>query len=189
DPYKAVYDNYYKQVELYNVDKKFTFLNMPAEDVDYSKYSFDFIFTSPPYFNIELYDNSSTTNSHKRYNDIDVWLNNFLFTTLKHSVTQLKENGYVVINISDIVIQSGRGRICDPMVKYATEELGLLFCGTAGYQINNRYVSCGVTKDLDKQKDRFVSKEKVLCEPIFIFKKGKKFNINELNTGIVKDYL
>jgi hypothetical protein len=71
DPFKAVYDNYYKQVELYKVDKKFTFINQPAEDVDYSQYNFDFIFTSPPYFNVELYDADSETNSHKRYSNLE----------------------------------------------------------------------------------------------------------------------
>jgi hypothetical protein len=107
---------------------------------------------------------------------------------LKNSTFRLNDNGYVAINISDYNDNKGRVRICDDMVKYVTEELGLLFCGTSGYHINNRYVAYKETKDMNIQENILVSRDKVLTEPMFIFKKGKSFNVNELNTGIVKDF-
>ena len=54
---------------------------MKVEDFDLSKYydTFDIIFTSPPYFNVERYsfdDNQSWV----RYKNIDAWNTQFIYT-------------------------------------------------------------------------------------------------------------
>jgi DNA methylase. len=65
------------------------------------KIKFDLIFTSPPYFDKEKY-NQSELQSYKMYKEFDSWMQNFLFKTIELRTKNLKSGGYLVINISDI---------------------------------------------------------------------------------------
>ena len=64
DPRKENHPIYIEQSEFYDTHrsmfepkKKVEFIELPAEDVDYTKYKdkFDTVFTSPPYFSVERY--------------------------------------------------------------------------------------------------------------------------------------
>ena len=64
------------------MDKNESIIRQCVEDVDYSELGiFDFIFTSPPYFNTEIYTDDPTQSS-SRYPEFNDWLENFLFKTL-----------------------------------------------------------------------------------------------------------
>jgi tRNA1(Val) A37 N6-methylase TrmN6 len=120
-------------------DKQITILNECAEDVDYSKLGpFDFIFTSPPYFNIEIYS-TDETQSCIRYPLFENWLNKFLFTTLEKVEKVLEKNGYLCINIKD----PKRCSIVNPMIKFLvglglTEKEHIKFVHSKRHK-NNRY--------------------------------------------------
>lgn len=62
--------------------------------------SLDLCFTSPPYFNTELYSNEETQ-SYKKYPTQNQWLNGFLKTTMMNCFNGLKKDGYMLINIAD----------------------------------------------------------------------------------------
>ena len=70
-----------------------------ALTVDYSKLDYDFVLTSPPYYNIELY----TGTNHKTEEEWETTFYIPLFTkTFKH----LKRGGYYVLNIPQKVYES-----------------------------------------------------------------------------------
>lgn len=64
--------------------------------VDYSKLSYDFVLTSPPYYNIELY-----TGTKKK--TIEEWNKNFYEPLFLKTFNGLKKNGVYCLNIPDEV--------------------------------------------------------------------------------------
>jgi DNA modification methylase len=60
--------------------------------------SFDFCFTSPPYFNTEEYDQKNTQ-SYIRFNNYDMWKNEFLGRVIEETYRILKNDRYFVVNI------------------------------------------------------------------------------------------
>ena len=81
DPRVENHPIYHKQAQYYDKlltmfenQKKVFFHDSPAEDFDYSEYNdtFDIVFTSPPYFNVERYSYDDTQ-SWVRYKTIGDW--------------------------------------------------------------------------------------------------------------------
>jgi SAM-dependent methyltransferase len=62
--------------------------------------SFNFCFTSPPYFDTEEYD-FKDTQSYIRYNDYGLWKEGFLMPMMKNIFRVLKNNCYFLINIGE----------------------------------------------------------------------------------------
>jgi len=60
--------------------------------------SFDFSFTSPPYFDIEEYS-LDENQSYIRYNSYDKWRDGFLTSMIENTYRLLKPNKYFLINI------------------------------------------------------------------------------------------
>ena len=67
----------------------------------------DFVFTSPPYFNREMYSDDSTQSykAHSQYSD---WRDNFLKPTLETAVSYLKSNRYLCWNIANIKVSDNK---------------------------------------------------------------------------------
>lgn len=62
---------------------------------------YDFIFTSPPFYTFELYDESNELQSTNQYKSTKDWLENFLFYTINKSWKYLKKGGNYVMYIED----------------------------------------------------------------------------------------
>ncbi len=79
---------------------------------------FDIVFTSPPFFKLELYsdDPEQSVNKYPNFNN---WLNNFLFASLNKAWNALKLGGSMVIHIDDVK----EGKIIEPMKKYINDNL------------------------------------------------------------------
>jgi len=63
----------------------------------------DLVFTSPPYFNREIYSEDKEQSAIK-FNQYEDWLDGFLMPTLKTMYELLKPNRFCLINISDIKV-------------------------------------------------------------------------------------
>ena len=108
--------------KFWEINKKSEFLCEAAEEADLERYedTFDTIFTSPPYFNVERYSHDDTQ-SWVRYKDIDTWNRQFMFKTMDNILPTLKSGGKLCINISDVYSRSVKVpiykwlKICDPM--------------------------------------------------------------------------
>jgi len=66
-----------------------------------SSIKFDIVFSSPPYFNYEIY-NANDDNQSIKNRDLNSWFDEFLMTSIKKSLSMLKNNGVLAININDI---------------------------------------------------------------------------------------
>jgi len=105
DPNKNInyVDILQKLKTTYSKNKEVKLYRKCAEELDFKSFNtiFDCVFTSPPYFNLEVYtnDNNQCYNKYPQYND---WLNKFLWVCLNKSIEVLKSGGYLIINIKNI---------------------------------------------------------------------------------------
>jgi hypothetical protein len=90
---KLIYETFYKYTDSKNVE-----LNCIAfEEYQCEENKFDFAITSPPYFDVEKYIGGDQ--SHKKYNNYDLWKNGF-YKTLIHKVYKLlRTNGVFCLQV------------------------------------------------------------------------------------------
>lgn len=121
-----------------------------------SENAFDAIFTSPPYFDTEIYARDATQ-SCVRYKTYEQWKNGFLFTMLRNTMSCLKSDGVVVLNVKN-------GARCPTFVRDVLD-----FMTSANYRlvkIARVYVPARPNK---KRVGSSVSS----CEPTLFFCKNK----------------
>ena len=132
--------------------------SLPAEDVRYNEIpNIDLTFSSPPYFNKELYGKNSTAQdnqSWKRYKTQDAWLEEFLYKIMDELIPKSKTT---MINITDIGADKHRVYICDPMVEHYKDS----FVGITGFQLSKNM-------NVRDEKSEF-KKNAIYTEPIWTF--------------------
>ena len=76
-----------------------------SDNPKFEKYknSFDFVFTSPPYFNREQYSQDENQ-SFKKFSAYEDWRDNFIRPTLTTAFENLKHDRYLCWNIADIKV-------------------------------------------------------------------------------------
>jgi hypothetical protein len=90
---KEPYQKMTKLLKKLGTTTKIKLMFKDALKVDYSKLNYDFVFTSPPYYNIELYEGTT------KKTDED-WDNTFYIPIFTKTYQHLKKGGYYVLNIS-----------------------------------------------------------------------------------------
>ena len=101
DPSKCMQPKYKEIIDFFRKDpKEYKVVKKPFEDYNVKKDYYDLVFTSPPFFDLEIYENLSTQ-SVVKFNTLDKWKNNFLYPSLKKSYLSLKKGGHLAIYISD----------------------------------------------------------------------------------------
>lgn len=158
DPNTTITNNYKRQIECYETicHKEAEVICGCAEDDSVVYPKSDLIFTSPPYFNTERYSEDSTQ-SYIKYQKLQIWLESFLFKSIKKSFDSLCKSGHLILNISDVYSDGQILSICEPMIKYA-EELGFKHVDTFGMRMTKRMNST-------------IEGTGIFCEPIYIFEK------------------
>lgn len=141
DPNLSLFPNYWKQIAHYDTlgkSKDFKLIYGRAEDESIVlDEEFDLIFTSPPYFDKEKYDQSENQ-SYIMYKKFDSWMENFLFKTIELRTKNLKSGGHLVINISDIYTRKKHYKICDGMNDYIASTNNFEYVGAIGLKMPKR---------------------------------------------------
>jgi 23S rRNA A1618 N6-methylase RlmF len=70
------------------------------EKVKIKKNYFDLVFTSPPFFDFEVYENNNNQ-SVQQFNTVDNWKKYFLFPLIDKSYSALRVGGYLALYITD----------------------------------------------------------------------------------------
>ncbi len=90
---------------------------------------YDLVFTSPPFFDFELYENNATQ-SVEKFNTLEKWLRGFLFPLTEKAYHSLTINGHFGLYISDYTGVS----FTKEMFKYISENLkGFKYQGDIHY--------------------------------------------------------
>ena len=101
--------------------------NKGSEDLHLEKESVDFIFSCPPFFNLETYSKEETQSIQKfpKYED---WLEKYVRPTIKNCIEALKTNGLYGVNIVNFWKGGKKYLVADDWVRIAKEE-GLFLQG------------------------------------------------------------
>lgn len=93
-----------------------------SEDFIGPKNSIDFAFSSPPYFNLEVYSDEPTQCFNK-FPELDEWLEGYVRATIKNIKHMLKPGKFYAVNIADFKVGSG-GTVAyvDEWIRISTEE-------------------------------------------------------------------
>jgi hypothetical protein len=102
--------------------------NLPFEDLDVPENYFDFAFTSPPYFDTEIYSDEETQASN-RYTSIEEFNEKFLSVLIAKTMRSLKAEACFVLNIG------GSQYRFDQVVNSICEEQGLSIKELFDYKI------------------------------------------------------
>lgn len=86
------------------------------------KQYYDLVFSSPPFFDIEIYSKSKD-DSYMNYNNEDEWINKFLIPSLTISSESLAIHGHIILYMG------GSKKIMDVMHKTLTNKLRLKYEG------------------------------------------------------------
>lgn len=102
DPNTCLHPNYSKMIEFFGKNKKkYNMIESQFEKANVPKKNYDLVCTSPPYFSLEEYSDEDTQ-SISENTDIDSWLNNFLYFSIKKAWKLLMKGGHMVIIINDM---------------------------------------------------------------------------------------
>ena len=89
--------SYDEMLKIYPSNSKVKIIFKDSSKVDFSKYNYDMVFTSPPYYlknkPLENYENMP------EYKDRDDFNNKFYFPVIINSFNNLKKNGVFILNI------------------------------------------------------------------------------------------
>ena len=91
-----------------------------ALTVDYSKLAYDMVFTSPPYYNIEVYRKGDTKKNDNKKNK-EEWNETFYKPLLERTWRHLQSPGYYVLNVPQEVYDTA----CIPILGKASRKIAL----------------------------------------------------------------
>ena len=128
----------------------------------------DLVFTSPPYFDRELYSDDAEQSCIK-YPKYEDWLDKFLHPTLETSYKLLQPERYMLIKIADIKIEDRRFIPLEQDTIQTALKVGFKFKGKLGMCMT-RMVGLKPTESKNYWED---TKTNAIykIEPILIFKK------------------
>jgi hypothetical protein len=99
-------------------------------DLSYIKEDVDLVFTSPPYFDFEIYSDDKTQ-SIVQYPTFTNWCVNFLFRSLKLAFSKLRKDGYLVMHITDT---KNMPNVCELIMLFIEGYIEGQFIGTINTQ-------------------------------------------------------
>ncbi|GMF33091.1 unnamed protein product [Phytophthora lilii] len=98
DSNKKLRSGYKKMYKTFKSNSNIEIITAKSQDVDYSKLSYDLVFTSPPYFDIERYDGMA-------YVDKETFLEDYFIPTFSKVFHSLKRGGHLAINCPSEMIK------------------------------------------------------------------------------------
>ena len=126
--------------------------------------SCDLMFTSPPYFNLEVYstDGCASTENYNNYNN---WIEKFVKPTIENIYKYMKVGGIVMINIKNLT-RGGKEPLFDDWFNLFNTHIGFEFVET--FEINHQS-----KKNYIKNCNYSPEQYKGFKEPVMVFKKVK----------------
>lgn len=104
DPNPCVHKGYSKMIDMFAKDStKYTMICAPFQTAKLPNEYFDLVFTSPPYFDLEIYTETQDDNqSINEFTNLDSWFEKFLMFSLQKCWKSLNARGHMIIIINNI---------------------------------------------------------------------------------------
>jgi len=100
DPSSETYNGLVKLKKFLRLDNNYKQYNLPFEDLELKDNYFDFVFTSPPYFDTEMYSEEETQ-SYIKNNNYDEWRDKFLYVMIDKIIKAMKKNAKCILNVGN----------------------------------------------------------------------------------------
>jgi RimJ/RimL family protein N-acetyltransferase len=101
DPNPCVHEGYAEMIREFGNGAAPTLIVSPFQTADLPDETYDLVFTSPPYFDLEIYA-SDAAQSVVEFPGLDDWYNGFLLASLRKSWSVLNDGGHLVVIINNI---------------------------------------------------------------------------------------
>lgn len=148
DPNEDLHSGYKEATKYFRTNKNFEY-NMRVEKAESMTLreddKFELIFTSPPYFDYEIYSKHASQSIHNR--NYEEWKNNFLFEAITKSFSHLVDGGYMIIHLSDF-----QGyHVCEDLYKFMQTKKNARFMGCMVAEANSNIPMWVWTKNDEKK--------------------------------------
>lgn len=110
DANKNMKKSYEDMIRMVNPEKEVTMIFQPSETVDFSKFKYDLVFTSPPYFTLEEYEKMPD------YGSKEGFLEKFFRPVVLNAWKYLSSSGHMALNMPKEMYDSVKG-ILPPISK------------------------------------------------------------------------
>ena len=130
DPSECMQPKYKEMVEFFKPKEKDRYVvhQKGFEKFKVKKDYYDLVFTSPPFFDLEVYENVSSQ-SIKQFNTLEKWKKNFLFPAVRKSYKALRKGGHLALYIDDYVKNGKKYHYVRDMRK-VINKMGMEYKGT-----------------------------------------------------------
>ena len=131
DPSRCLHPKYKKMINSLVPESRRSHYKMHRkgfEDFNPEKGKYDMVLTSPPFFDLEIYEDSKYQSTSK-FTSFESWKENFLFTSLEKSVECLGPGGIVALYITDYTSGKGEKFRYVGDVKNKLSSLGMAYQG------------------------------------------------------------
>ncbi len=144
DSNAALFKGYEEMISFFGMDKKkYIMIEGEFEKVQLPNLTYDMIFTSPPFYDLEEY---SDKNQSYIGRDLETWYKDFLLGSLKKAWNVLEKNGFMIIYINDTYNAAYTERMINDVIKF----------------VDSQYVGCLPASDVVSKKN---------MNPFWIFKR------------------
>lgn len=128
DPNSELHPVYQEMIDFFakSNTKKFTMIEDTIQDAKLPNERFDLVFTSPPYFKIEQYNNRGRVIDY----DENVWFENFMKPMISKTCSKLNNGGHLVL----VINQLPHEKYIQKMIDYIyNNKSNLHYMGVIGY--------------------------------------------------------
>jgi hypothetical protein len=133
DPNPLTQQGYQDIIKMFGNPDKHKIWFGGAETMPLDDYNPDLIFSSPPYFDLELY-NINDPNQSTRHKDLDSWFDLFLMFSIKRAYSALVKGGKMCIIINNI---RNKPDYVKRMIKEVNKIQGIKYLGVISYSEGN----------------------------------------------------
>lgn len=131
DPNLSLHKHYLDIIKFFNVSKKhYQIKKKGFEDLRLKDNYYDLVFSSPPFFDMETYSNNKNDSLIKYPSELK-WYNDFLIVSLLKSFKALKNNHFLVLNIS--FYKKSKYLSKDKLISDITKYNHIFHCGSIYY--------------------------------------------------------
>lgn len=136
DPNLDLQPKYSEMIRDFGNPKYYRVVPEPFEIQSWDSEIFDIVFSSPPYFDLEIYSEHDGQ-SIKTFGNVDEWLVKFLFPSLKSAFSALKTGGFFCLHIGD---SRDLVTFTEPALLFMRDVLGANILGNLGVSTWGRFI-------------------------------------------------
>lgn len=101
DPNTSLLFGYQQIKQLLDPQDRITYSMIPFEESTLQNGEYDVAFTSPPFFDVEVYQKDDINQSINKFSTYELWMSEFMLPSLRKMWDAIRLEGYLVLYIAD----------------------------------------------------------------------------------------